>query len=95
MVRMDGKIASDALLHVGFVVSKHMREVTSPIERMIRLYKLTMMILMSIDDCADLGQFRKEIHGIFVVVLPIFTLVDSLLVSLKEFAVLLQVQDGH
>ena len=50
---------------------------------------------MAIDGGTDVGNFGEQVHGIFVVVLPVLGLVDTIVISIKELAVSLQVKQGH
>ena len=42
-----------------------------------------------------MGQFCQEIHGIFVVVFPEFSFVDTFVVSCEKFTVGLLIEQGH
>ena len=95
MVGVDGQISSDAVHHLGVVESQHVREVTSPIERVVGLDEISTVIFVTIDGGADVGQLGKKIHGVLIVVLPELSLIGSLLVGIEERAVSLEVEEGH
>lgn len=77
VIRVDGKISSDAFLHLVLVESQHVGEVASPIKGMIRVDESAIVVLVPVDGGADVGQFGQQIHGILEVVLPVFGLVGS------------------
>lgn len=95
MIGVNRKIPSDAFFHLVLVETKHVGEVASPIEGMIRSDKVATMVLVPVDGCTDVGQLGQQIHGVFEVVLPVFGLVGSRLVGLEELAVDLQVEHCH
>jgi len=49
---------------------------------------------MSVDQSGDSGDLGDQVHGIFVDGVPVLGLVDTLSVSLGEFRVGLEVEDG-
>ena len=95
VVRVDGEISSDAFFHLVLVEAKHVGEVASPIEGVIRSDEVATVVLVPVDSRADVGQLGQKIHGILEVVLPVFGLVGSRLVGLEELAVDLQVKHCH
>lgn len=62
---------------------------------MIRSDKIATVILVPVYSGADVRQLCKQIHRIFEIVLPVFSLVGSCLVGLEELAVNLQVEHCH
>ncbi len=69
-----------------------MGEVSCPVQIMVGFNYLRVSVFVPVDDGADLGELSDQVHGILIVALPVFGLVDSRLVSLEEPALLLQVQ---
>lgn len=59
MVRVDGKISSDALLHFFMFVSQHVTEITSPVETVVGLNKLRVFVFVAVDHGANVGQFGQ------------------------------------
>lgn len=95
MIRVNGKISSNALLHLMLVEPKHVREVASPIESVIRSDEVATVVLVPVDSGADVRQLGKQIHRILEIMLPVLSLVGSRLISLEELAVDLQVEHRH
>jgi hypothetical protein len=94
VIRVDGQITSNAFLDFVLLITQLVSEVTSPIEVGVRSNNITTFVEMSVDQSGDSGDLGDQVHGIFVDGIPVLGLVDTLSVSLGEFRVGLEVEDG-
>lgn len=95
MVGVNGEISSNAFLHLLLLVAHHVAEVAGPVEVRVRSDNFGILVLVAVDEGAEVGKLGEQIHGILIVVLPIGGLVGSVLVGLEEVRVLLEVEQAH
>ena len=78
MVGMDGKIPPDAFFHLEFTETHHVCEIAGPVQRVVGFDQPPIVVLVPVDDGDDVGQLGQKVNRIVKIVLPIFSLVDSL-----------------
>lgn len=94
VITVDGEVTSEAFLDFVLLITQHVSEVSSPVEVWVSGNDITTLVEVSVDQSGDSWHLGNEVDTILVDWVPVLGFMDTLSVSLGEFTVGLEVEEG-
>mmetsp|Transcript_6854 Transcript_6854/g.17243 ORF Transcript_6854/g.17243 Transcript_6854/m.17243 type:complete len:219 (+) Transcript_6854:2841-3497(+) len=95
MIRVDGQVHPHALVEVGIVKSKHLGEISRPVQGLIDRDVISVLEVLAVDKGSHTGKLGDQVHGILEGKFPVFGFVYTTSIASSELALLLEGKDSH
>lgn len=91
MIRVNGQVQPHQLNELLIItVTKHSGQVGGVILVLVDLGHLSITVDIPEDSSGNVGEFSNEVHGVIEGGLPVFSLVDTVRVSLGECGIVVE-----